>query len=48
MFSYFKYFIYKIVVNDVLNNLSLMVVTTLKLLELCKKEMIEYDREENI
>ena len=48
MFSYFKYFIYKIVVNDVLNNLSLMVVTTLKLLEPCKKEMIEYDREENI
>ena len=40
--------LFKIVVNDVLNNLSMMVVTSLKFLEPCKKEIIEYDLEENI
>ena len=40
--------LFKIVVNDVLNNLSMMVVTSLKSLEPCKKEIIEYDLEENI
>ena len=40
--------LFKIVVNDVLNNLSMMVMTSLKLLEPCKKEIIEYDLEENI
>ena len=40
--------LFKIVVNDVLNNISVLVVTSLKLLEPCKKEIIEYDLEENI
>ena len=40
--------LFKIVFNDVLNNLSMMVMTSLKLLEPCKKEIIEYDLEENI
>ena len=40
--------LFRIVVNDVLNNLSMMVMTSLKLLEPCKKEIIEYDLEENI
>ena len=52
MLTFFTFLIlnilFKIVVNDVLNNLSMMVVTSLKLLEPCKKEIIEYDLEENI
>ena len=40
--------LFKIVVNDVINNISVMVVTSLKLLEPCKKEIIEYNLEENI
>ena len=40
--------LFKIVVNDVINNLSVMVVTSLKLLEPCKKEIIEYNLEDNI
>ena len=35
-------------VNDVVNNLSMIMVTSLNLLEPCKKEIIEYDLEENI
>ena len=52
MLTFFTFLIlnilFKIVVNDVLNNLSMMVVTSLKLLEPCKREIIEYDLEENI
>ena len=52
MLTFFTFLIlnilFKIVVNDVLNNLSMVVVTSLKLLEPCKKEIIEYDLEENI
>ena len=40
--------LFKIVVNDVLNNLSMMVVTSLKSPGPCNKEIIEYDLEENI
>ena len=40
--------LFKIVVNDVLNNPSMMVVTSLKSPEPCNKEIIEYDLEENI
>ena len=51
MLTFFTFLIlnilFKIVVNDVLNNLSMM-VTSLKLLEPCKKEIIEYNLEENI
>ena len=35
-------------IRDSVNNLSVMGVTSLKLLEPCKKEIIEYDLEENI
>ena len=38
----------KIVVNDVLNNLSMMVVTSFRSSGPCNKEIIEYDLEENI
>ena len=52
MLTFFTFLIlnilFKIVVNDVINNLSMMVVTSLKLLEPCKKEVIEFDLEENI
>ena len=44
MLTFFTFLIsnilFKIVVNDVLNNLSMMVMTSLKLLEPCKKEII--------
>ena len=40
--------LFKIVVNDVLNNLSMMVVTSLKSPGPYNKEIIEYDLEENI
>ena len=40
--------LFKIVVNDVLNNLSMMVVTSFRSSGPCNKEIIEYDLEENI
>ena len=49
-FRFFSFLIsnifFKIVVNDVLTNLSMMVVTSLKSLEPCKKKIIEYDLED--
>ena len=50
--SFFSFHIsnilFKIVVNDLLNNLSMMVGTSLRLLEPCKKEIIDHDLEENV
>ena len=52
MLTFFTFLIlnilFKIVVYDVLNNLSMMVVTSLQLLEPCKKEITDHDLEENI
>ena len=50
--SFFSFHIsnilFKIVVNDLLNNLSMMVGPSLRLLEPCKKEIIDHDLEENV
>ena len=52
MLTFFTFLIlnilFKIMVNDVLINLSMMLVTSLKSWGPCNKEIIEYDLEENI
>ena len=40
--------LFKIMVNDFLNNLSMIVGTSLRSLEPCKKELIDHDLEENV
>ena len=48
MLTFFTFLILNILFKIVVNDLSVMVVTSLKLLEPCKKEIIEYNLEDNI